>query len=311
MPELKLDCIVRFHDSMRLMELRRCVFSIVGQEYPCVNIILATQRFSAEELRVVRDLLNPILAINECVTLTVVNWQLAEPADARTELLNLGLSAATGRYVAFLDYDDTIFPWAYKELVSCLDDSHAAIAFGSVRTIKADVYEKFVGFDRVFDPPFAGSNLVDLMRANFCPIHSYVIDREKIPSEVLIFDSSLIWEEDYDLLLRVCACADSDFSKLGRAIGDYYFKNDASNSVWVNDVLSDTKKRTYEQVSARIEARRRVTLIDGSVQQRCLGIDFPIEGLTIRAFLNLQDETGSEPASGPEGCTESCLFPHA
>lgn len=287
MIEDQVDCIVRLHDSRRLLELERCVFSLVGQRHERVHIILATQRFSADEIAGVRAALAPVLALAGAPTLTVANWESATPADARTELLNLGLAAVTGRYVSFLDYDDTLFPEAYELLLARLKTTRAAIAFASVRTVRADVHADFVYVSSHPKPPFAGRGLLDLMRGNFCPIHSYLIDRARLPDGVLRFDTSLVWEEDYDLLLRICACKPADFQALHHVIGDYYFKTDGSNSIWTDDVLSESKKIAYEQVAARIEMRRRLTRVSLEVQRALLDECEVDARLTLRGLLDL------------------------
>ena len=289
MIESQIDCIIRFHDPSRLMELERCIFSLIGQTYPDVHIILATQRFSADEQERLSAALAPMLSFDGAPSVTIVNWQQEIPKDARTELLNIGLDAATGRYVAFLDYDDTLYPDAYETLLSRLEITSAAIAFASVRTVKVDVYADFVDVIGSVNAPFAGSGLLDLMRGNFCPIHSYLIDRTRLPDEILAFDTALVWEEDYDLLLRICAYASADFEALGSFIGDYYFKTDGSNSVWTDDVLSESKISIYRQVAARIEMRRRLTRISADVQAG-LGDRHAFDPeLTIRGLLSRLD----------------------
>ena len=49
MPEL-IDTIVRFHDVGRLPELTRCIFSLTGQTYRPLRIILCLQRFSEKDV---------------------------------------------------------------------------------------------------------------------------------------------------------------------------------------------------------------------------------------------------------------------
>lgn len=285
MIESQIDCIVRLHDSSRMLELGRCIFSLVGQHHRPLRIILATQRFSTEELAQVRAVVSPLLRGSDAPELAIVNWEQTTPADARTELLNLGLRAATGRYIAFLDYDDTLFPEAYELLLGRLRVSEAAIAFASVRTVKADIYDDFVQVTDHVVAPFSGRGLIDLFRANFCPIHSYLIDRSRLPADFLYFDTTLVWEEDYDLLLRICAYSQADFEALPKVIGDYFFKTDASNSVWSDDRLSESQLATYACVSAQIEARRQTTCVGAAVQSG-LSSGKPRAQLTIRQCLD-------------------------
>src|SRR5437588_105189 len=101
----QIDVVVRIHDAGRVRELTRCVFSLVSQSYRTLRIIIAAQRFTDDGLEATRAALAPLLEGEDGVELAVVNWTEAEPVDARSVLLNLGVRAAEGRYLAYLDYD--------------------------------------------------------------------------------------------------------------------------------------------------------------------------------------------------------------
>ena len=134
----RIDCVVRFHDIKRPLSYRALgVFSLVGQSYRPLNIILTLQRFAEAEIAATRKRLSPILDLPGAPTLELHNFEDALPKDARTPLLNLGLRAAQGRYIAFLDYDDLLYPEAYKTIVPQLQAMNSAIAFASIRVISA------------------------------------------------------------------------------------------------------------------------------------------------------------------------------
>lgn len=276
----QLDCIVRFHDVRRLAELERCVFSLVGQRYRPLNIILVLQRFSDEEVAATKAALAPLLRLPDAPTLSIQNWNEEGVTDARTFLLNRGLDVAEGRYLAFLDYDDVLFPEAYELLVSKLREQEAAIAFASVQAMGVEVYDQFYYMVGPQVPPYKGKNLTDLFESNFCPIHSYVIDRSQVPSDVLRFDNSLTIEEDYDLLLRICAQCRSDFSLIGTEIGYYLYKTDGSNTVATQGGLDGEKLALYQVVQEKIRNRKRGTFVSPPVQSR-LGLPNPREGFSI------------------------------
>jgi len=280
----QVDCIVRFHDATRLYELGRCIFSLVGQKHRPLHIIIAVQRFTDVQIAHIRGALANLLRFPNPPMLTIINWESASPNDARTELLNMGLLAATGQYVSFLDYDDVLYPEAYSILVERLKTTGKAIAFAAVRLVNADVFPEFIYVTRHGNANFAGENLKDLFRANFCPIHSYLIDRSIVSPDVLSFDPRITWEEDYDLLLKICALYPSSFADVKTIIGDYYYKNDGSNSVPMNGTLSKESAHEYERVRTFIEVRRRTTLVAPEVQKQ-LGMRTIIGSLTISDVL--------------------------
>jgi Glycosyl transferase family 2 len=283
----QLDVIVRFHDVRRLSELERCVFSLVGQSYRPLHIILVLQRFSTDHVKAMRTALAPLFEIENAPHISVLNWEQAQPVDARALLLAHGLKNARGRYVAFLDYDDVLYPEAYKLMVARLQESGAAIAFATVRVMVVEPYDQFFYVTReIVPPPFSGSNLIDLFRHNFCPIHSYVMDRSQLPDDVLSDEVTFTLEEDYDLLLRICARVQSDFSMVGTQIGDYCYKADGSNTIRI-DGLTGSQLEYYEQVVIpAIEQRRQTTRVSAIVRQT-LGLHDQGDNLTIRDVLRL------------------------
>ncbi len=284
--EIALDTIVRFHDVQRLAELRRCVFSLAGQNYRPLRVIVALQRFTPVQIDRTREAVEPVLGARGAPAVEFVNWEQPGPPDARSDLLNLGLAAARGRFVAFLDFDDVLYPEAYELLVRQLHLTGAAICFASVRVMRVDLHEHF-HYTREVVPPFPGSTLLDLFKMNFCPIHSYVIDRRQVSADVLRFESSLSWEEDYEMLLRLCARFKSDFSLVGTSIGDYYFKTDGSNTVPANGAMSASRAAEYERVRADMEARRRKIELSLPVQQ-ALGLPKPRPEVTIADALAMR-----------------------
>ncbi len=277
----QLDIVVRFHDPTRTTELGRCVFSLVSQTYHPVNIILTLQRFAAADIDTVKNTLSPLVALNANAKLSILNYEPTHPADARSALLNLGIDHAEGKYLGFLDYDDVVYPEAYKLLTTQLQQTNAAIAFASVRVMRMNVYDNFLFAEGKADAPFRGNCLADLFKANFCPLHSYLLDREKISPDILRFNTSLTVEEDYDLLLRICAQYRSDFSLIGTHIGDYHYKTDGSNTVPTEGGLTGEALDQYLDVRAIMEETRKSTIVSETVQ-RDLGISASEHSVTIR-----------------------------
>ena len=117
-------------------------------------------------------------------------------------------------------------------------------------------------------------------------MHSYLIDRYKVSADTILYTPSLTIEEDYDVLLRICARYPSDFSLIGTEIGHYYYKADGSNTIPHDGapLVGDVANR-YEGVRAAIEHRRRTTLVSPTVRQQ-LGLQPSTHPVTIRELLD-------------------------
>ena len=278
-----VDVIVRFHNLGRIDELRRAVFSIAGQDFRPIRILLVLQRFSDADAEVVRTALAPLLALPDSPVLEVLRFEAPEPLDARSALMNLGFAAATARYVALLDYDDVLYPEAYRLLSGRLRDSGAAIAFGHIGVTLVDVHDGFF-YASARQQPFTGNCLADLFKQNFCPIHSFMVDRTQVPPGELRFEPALTIEEDYEFLLRVCSKVASDFALVHTQIGEYYYKTDNSNTVAGRDSIPAAVMAQIEAATRFNDGRRRLAALS-PVVQRQLGIEPYQPGLTVHRFL--------------------------
>jgi hypothetical protein len=262
---MTLDVIIRTHDPARLDELTRAVFSAALQEHRPTSIIVVCQRYDSAAMDAVQAALTPVMEIAGDVPLQVLNRPDPAPLDARAALLNVGLRAATARYIAFLDYDDLIYPDAWEALTTELEISGAAIAFGGIlnATVSRDGLVPYISAKhRVF----RGEGLPQLLHNNFCPLHSFVLDRSLIAPQDLVFDETLVALEDYDLLLRIVSRYPSSFhhSNLNPMAQSH-----AGGTAWMKAV-------------AEVD-RRKTQLVLSPAVQRQLRIDEP--GLTVAEYL--------------------------
>src|SRR5690606_30875675 len=103
--------------------------------------------------------------------------------------------------------------------------------------------------------PFVGRNKVDLVKDNFCPLHSYMIDCSKVERRDLYFRRDLNRVEDYEFLLRVAGSNPCDFSNLHIRTGLYMMRNDGSNSTpcGTGSDLDLKQKATWKENRTRLE----------------------------------------------------------
>jgi len=215
-----LSTIMRFHRLERLPLLQEALFSLAIQSWRDHETVIMLQNGTEEMKRAIVEMVDR-QPWSSLARHKIISVDIAEGVDGRSTLLNRGIEQATGRYLAFLDDDDLIYHHGYATLIQQLKTGGCPVALGGCRMAKAQ-YLSGHWYIRTKDNPFAwGRTRMDLLRDNFVPIHSYVIDRSRIKPADLYFDDELPPLEDYDFLLRLCAKYDFDFSKLDTPVCEY------------------------------------------------------------------------------------------
>lgn len=225
---LMLSVIVRMHEGASLCMLDEALFSLSTAHRGLPNdarlalevVVVAQSTFDPSAIASVRALLakHSSSLTGHCSMIVLPN---PRKLDLRSMALNAGVSNSHGRYIAFLDYDDVIYPEGYARLVGQLMLSGRVLAAGGV--IRAEIEPAEDGFVIRQKSPWLhlGSKQVDLLQSNFLPLHSFVIDRTRVRLPGAWFDDSLIRLEDYDFLLRLGATGAFDLSHMGTPVCEY------------------------------------------------------------------------------------------
>ncbi len=284
-----VDVIIRFHDAKRIFELERCLLALACTEGVFVEAKVICQRFSPGEIEIIKNRVESFEHIGGALEIRVLNYINERPLDARSALLNLGIRNSENRYLAFLDYDDVIYPHGYALLIDKLKKENASIAFGGVY-MKHVIQKRDFAITTSKEDKLKKGCLIDLFAENFCPIHSYLIDREKVESKDLYFDEKLPRLEDYHFLLRFCAKYKSSFSALTQMIGDYYWKDDGSNSTLVPSSDTRGNRLAWETARKFIEMEKEAILLAPSVLGS-LGIRTKSTGVSIADAIRTQAQS--------------------
>ncbi|GIL16329.1 MAG: hypothetical protein BroJett040_00800 [Oligoflexia bacterium] len=216
--------ITRFHDISRLNILSFAVKSIISQSYQNIEWIISVKNFGDGDIKKLDDF---IKSCGLASGYRIINNTVAPPVDGRSKILNAALAVVSGRYLSFLDYDDTISPDFCSLMRDVLSNSPSAVSVGGCAQIYFNAATNEI-IQKTF--PYNWGRPIDIFWSNFIPIHSFALDRSKIKNEELFFDEKLDCVEDYDLLLRLASKYEMDYTLRHFEVCQYYIRNDGTNT---------------------------------------------------------------------------------
>jgi len=229
--------------------IHKAIDSVLLQTYHPVDIIVVDDGSTD-------DTIESLLPFENLVR--IYRQENKGPAAAR----NLALRNAYGRYIMFLDADDSILPHKLSRQVAILESTpHIGWTYCDIEYVNRSgehLYLASEKFSYVNRRSLHGTLFPDLLRGNFIPVHAPLIRSESL-SAVAPFDEdkNLIGVEDWDLLLR---------------LSSHY------ETLYVSDVLAQCVVHS-ESLSADPKAReyRRFHLLDKAINNhsqtiRALGV---------------------------------------
>lgn len=245
-----VSCIIRFHDPNKLERLGLALSSLALQTYPFVEPIIMLQNFTAETSAAVAELAGNIPWPDSFLKPIIINFKDTEKGDHRSKLINQGIDNANGKYIAFLDYDDLLYPNCYQLLISRLKKTGKVIAFGGV--IKASVEDWSDGFF-VFSKEniFQDKNKLEFFAENQYPIHTFVLNKYAIDPDLLHFDTNISKNEDYAFLLKILSLYDWDTYHIRQPIAEYSLRVDGSNTNTLGAEKADPDKVSEWNIALR------------------------------------------------------------
>ena len=174
--------------------LKRSIKSISNQLYQNIEVIVIYQGLDDKYYEKIKTLDEnfPNLAFQFIQNRT--------SKDERSKNLNLGIEASNGRYFGVLDDDDIFYNNHVSTLVGLLKNSDNAWA--CTQTIMGkDMGDKIIEVDKKIQDVQLTENKVPNVNNIF--MISFLVDKTKIPKELLKFNENIKFAEDRDFVLAL------------------------------------------------------------------------------------------------------------
>lgn len=172
--------------------LNKAIDSIFNNTYPNIEVIVVFQGTDDSLFQKIESEISSL-----CKHKTIHFIQNETDEDERSKNLNLGLKAAKGEYLAFLDDDDYVAQNHYQNLISAIEKEETDLAFCIANVVDETGKPKSGLFEgRYIDK-------LSFYKDNFITIHSFVVTKEVIERLNLKFEERLQLAEDYLFLLPI------------------------------------------------------------------------------------------------------------
>lgn len=242
-----ISVIVR---SMDRPSLHRALDSVALQNLPDVEVLVVDARGSGHA---------PVAGHHGLGAVRLVGT--GQPL-ARARAANVGLDAAAGRHVIFLDDDDVFLPGHLQRLQAALQArpdavaAYADVAYG--RDDNGSWLTEHV-FAADFDP-------LRLRFENFLPLHAVLVDRGRPELRACRFDETLDLFEDWDWWLQLAQ--HGTFVRVPGISARYVAGEHGGSGVFSDsDASSQARSQLLGKWLARDTPEQRLALLQGLQQQ--------------------------------------------
>ncbi|PYF06960.1 glycosyl transferase family 2 [Rhodobacter viridis] len=249
-----LSIVVVTHNRSEL--LKRALSSILKCAKDGYEIILCADDSSAETIEVAKNFLR---AQDSFIRIP----SMRGPAESR----NIGAKVARGKWILFVDDDDTFGDQHIDEILAILpEEKNKVLYFNYKRVVESREGPPFIQLDsKLMD--ISNRDPVELLIRNFIPMHALVFSAELFARHA--FDSQLQSHEDWDFLISLLTSgADFEWVDCGR-----------SDGVVVHiDASSTSRNRVADTALDYLSIYRKWPATDMSIKQvrsnllDCMGI---------------------------------------
>jgi len=210
-PTPAVSVVVRTKDRPQL--LRQALLSLANQFYMDFEVVVVND--GGEDVALLLNEFEPYLRFA---------YVFHSTPHGRAAALNAGVNAAKGRWIAYLDDDDIVYPYHLELLWSHLrQNPEVPLVYADVN--KVLLWSDFMGQDlAVVERTRFASRTFDsntLMVDNWIPIMSFMHSAD-VFQKIGFFDEQLEVFEDWDLLLRLANLG--SFEHIRRVTSEYRFR---------------------------------------------------------------------------------------
>lgn len=253
----QISTIMRFHRQGSLAMLTNALLSLMTQADCRVRLNLAVQDLDTQDMARLNAELAQIPWSAGCDPIIRSYHSTQSNPDLRSLMLNETLKAVGSGYVAFLDYDDVLFPEAYRGLVGQLEKSGKNASFARVYKTRVDARTGMIlKRDKTYEYGFSYEEFIKL---NHAPLHSFMLNLDKIDLSTIHYYEDMKFMEDYYLTLQLFSQKNTDWVSLrnDNYIGDYIHRTGgASNTLALNN---DDERRALLKSTHYVECEKRIT----------------------------------------------------
>ena len=156
--------------------------------------------------------------------------------DLRSKMLNESLKKDGTRFAAFLDFHYLLMPHAYRWLIDRLERTGKAVSFGRVYATSYDSSRQLI-LERKCAYEY-GYTYGDFVKHNHAPLHSFMLDMERLDLSHVVYFEDQRYMEDYLLTLQIFTKDNCDWDSLSENLylGDYIHSTDRGHTLALSDV---------------------------------------------------------------------------
>jgi lipopolysaccharide biosynthesis protein len=231
----KVTTVVRFHSSSSIDELKHAMLCLYAMHACEVTPMIMAQDVD-EVQKSQLDIYADSFIGSGCVKPIIKYYKSnIECKDLRSKMLNEGLRCVRTRYASILDYDDLLTSDAFHFLIDRMTKTNKAVSFGRVFKTDCDtVTGQLLCRHREFEYNYSYEEFIN---KNHAPIHSFLLDMQKLDLSKIKYYDDHKYMEDYYLTLQLFTADNTDWNglHLNRYIGDYIHSINRSHTLALQD----------------------------------------------------------------------------